>query len=98
MKRTIAILLALLMLTGCLPVSAADKTAELQAVKPGGDVNTDYVTNAKDVTYLRRALAGGYGVTVDAAVADVNKDGVVNAKDVTYLRRALAGGYGVVLG
>ena len=63
-----------------------------------GDINGDEAVNAKDVTYLRRSLAGGYGVAVDEAVADVNKDGAVNAKDVTYLRRALAGGYGIALG
>ena len=64
-----------------------------------GDINNDGAINAKDVTTLRRALAGGYGVAVpDTAVADVNKDGTVNAKDVTYLRRAIAGGYGITLG
>ena len=53
--------------------------------------------NAKDVTTLRRGLAGGYGITLDDSVADVNHDKATNAKDVTYLRRSLAGGYGIVL-
>ena len=63
-----------------------------------GDVNGDGTVNAKDVTVLRRYVAGGYGVTVDAQIADVSGDGTVNAKDVTVLRRYVAGGYGVVLG
>ena len=63
-----------------------------------GDVNADGAVNAKDVTTMRRYLAGGYGVALsDESVADVNNDGYINAKDVTYLRRVLAGGYGVVL-
>ena len=72
--------------------------ADPKSVGTRGDVNSDGAINAKDVTALRRAIVGGYGVTVDMEVADVNKDGTVNAKDVTYLRRALAGGYGVTLG
>ena len=53
--------------------------------------------NAKDVTTLRRYLAGGYGATVNEQAADTNNDGTINAKDVTTLRRHLAGGYGVTL-
>lgn len=62
-----------------------------------GDVNNDGVVNAKDVTALRRYLAGGWNVTIDLAKADVNADGSVNAKDVTVIRRFLTGGWGVVL-
>ena len=72
---------------------AAETGFELQAATLPGDVNGDGVVNAKDVTFLRRSLAGGYGVTVSDAIADVNKDGEVNAKDVTFLRGVLAGGY-----
>ena len=62
-----------------------------------GDLDGDGYVNAKDITILRRALAGGYGLTVDLTSADFNHDGYTNAKDVTILRRALAGGYGVNL-
>lgn len=62
-----------------------------------GDVNDDGIVNAKDVTALRRYLAGGWNVTINLTNADVNADGTVNAKDVTVLRRFLAGGWGVVL-
>ncbi|MBR2366382.1 MAG: dockerin type I repeat-containing protein, partial [Oscillospiraceae bacterium] len=58
----------------------------------------DGAINSKDVTLMRRFLAGGYSVTLtNELIADTNKDGVVNAKDVTILRRYLADGYGVVL-
>ena len=62
-----------------------------------GDVNGDDVVNAKDVTALRRVLAGGYSIMAATYVADANGDFTVNAKDVTTLRRFLAGGYGVAL-
>jgi hypothetical protein len=62
-----------------------------------GDIDGDGEANAKDVTILRRNLAGGYGVELSKEVADLNKDGYINAKDVSLLRRFLAGGYGVTL-
>lgn len=62
-----------------------------------GDVNEDYAINGKDVTLLRRSVAGGYGAVVKTELADVNKDSEVNGKDVTTLRRYVAGGYGVVI-
>ena len=55
-----------------------------------GDLNGDGTVDAKDVTYLRRALAKWQGYTIDRTAGDLNGDGTVDAKDVTYLRRALA--------
>ena len=99
MKKIAALGLALLLLLGCLPLFAsAAVTAELQAMKPRGDLNGDGMRNAKDVTLLRRCLAGGYGIAVEDGAADVNADTVVSAKDVTVLRRFLAGGYGIAAG
>ena len=62
-----------------------------------GDISGDGEVDLKDVTVLRRYLAGGYGVTVQEAALDINRDGAIDLKDVTYLRRALAGGYGITL-
>lgn len=62
-----------------------------------GDVNNDGGVDAKDVTMLRRYLAGGWNVEVNIEAADIDADGYVTAKDVTMLRRYLAGGWGVVL-
>ena len=63
-----------------------------------GDVNSDGSIDLKDVTVLRRHLAGGWNVTISEANSDVNKDGSIDLKDVTILRRYLAGGWGVTLG
>ena len=62
-----------------------------------GDLNCDGLVNTKDITLLRRHLAGGWGAEIVEERADINSDGVVNAKDVTLLRRYLAGGWGISL-
>ena len=60
-----------------------------------GDLNEDGVVNTKDVVMMRRAIAGGYNLTINEAAADVNADGTLNTKDVVVLRRYIAGGYGI---
>lgn len=62
-----------------------------------GDADGDGKRGTRDLTFLRRDLAGGFGMGIDPAALDVNGDGKVNVKDVTLVRRFLAGGYGVVL-
>ena len=62
-----------------------------------GDVNGDKTVNGKDVTLLRRYIAGGYDVIINEDAADVNDDNTINGKDVTLLRRFNAGGYDVEL-
>ena len=84
-----------------LPVPPPQTNVNIGMVKGAvyfGDVNEDEAIDAKDVTALRRFLAGGWGVEINEANSDVNSDGEINAKDVTVLRRYLAGGWGVVLG
>lgn len=60
-----------------------------------GDLNGDGNVNLKDVTILRRYIAGGWDVAADINAADLNGDGNVNLKDVTILRRYIAGGWNV---
>lgn len=62
-----------------------------------GDIDGDGTINAKDVTTLRRYIAGGWEVSILSANADIDDNSEINAKDVTMLRRYLAGGWGVVL-
>ena len=62
-----------------------------------GDVNGDKSINGKDVTLIRRFIAGGYDVIINEDAADVNDDNVINGKDVTLIRRYNAGGYNVEL-
>ena len=105
--RSAAILLGITLGFGTLPsgvfnsepVKAADTsgTNDYGIVETVGDINGDSEINAKDVTMLRRHLAGGWGVTVNEEDADINGDGEINAKDVTMLRRYLAKGWGVEL-
>ncbi|MBR2977268.1 MAG: dockerin type I repeat-containing protein, partial [Oscillospiraceae bacterium] len=81
-------------------VTATGASVELgrQILQLRADVDADGEHSAKDVTLLRRGLAGGYGVSLDIYAADANGDGEGNAKDVTLLRRVLAGGFGVTIG
>ena len=62
-----------------------------------GDANGDGEITVKDVVPIRRTIAGGYTVTMNADAADVNGDGQVTVKDVVPIRRFIAGGYGVEL-
>ncbi len=62
-----------------------------------GDIDDDQNITPKDVTLLRRHLAGGWDVTINEKAADVDGDGSITPKDVTILRRYLAGGWGVEL-
>ena len=62
-----------------------------------GDVNEDGLINSTDVVYLRRFVAGGYGVSINESAADVNDDGLINTTDAVYIRRYVAGGYGITL-
>ena len=57
-----------------------------------GDANGDGEVTAKDVTFLRRAIANGTADVVAHPEMDANGDGEVTAKDVTFLRRAIANG------
>lgn len=62
-----------------------------------GDLNNDGLINTTDVVFLRRFIAGGYGVAIVEKAGDVNADGLLNTTDVVYIRRYIAGGYGVEL-
>lgn len=62
-----------------------------------GDVNDDGQVTSTDVVYLRRYIAGGYGITINEAASDVNNDGVLTSTDVVYIRRYIVGGYGIIL-
>jgi hypothetical protein len=71
--------------------------ARADAVEYVGDVDGDGSITPKDVTKLRRYLAGGWGVDVATEDGDVDEDGAITPKDVTKLRRYLAGGWGIIL-
>ncbi len=62
-----------------------------------GDVNADGIVNTTDVVFLRRHIAGGYGVIINELAGDVNADGMLNTTDAVYIRRFIAGGYNIKL-
>ena len=78
------------------PVSFAlvSGAVNVQSVLPG-DANGDEKVNNLDVIVMRRALVGGYGVSVNPSAADVNADRKFNNLDVIIMRRYLVGGYGI---
>ena len=69
--------------------SKVAKITVLERKVANGDTNGDGTVDAKDVTILRRYLAG-WNPDIHLDAADLNGDGVVDAKDVTVLRRQLA--------
>ena len=78
-------------------ISALDLAAYVtpETITIAGDLNGDGYVNLKDVTILRRYIAGGWDIVIDESAADLNGDGAVNLKDVTLLRRKIAGGWDV---
>lgn len=72
-------------------------TGENDAKVYVGDVDGDGDITPKDVTAMRRYLAGGWDVEIDSEDGDVDQDGSITPKDVTMLRRYLAGGWGITL-
>lgn len=80
------------------PISVFMVTGQVQILTyTPGDVNDDGQVTSTDVVYLRRYIAGGYGVTINEVAGDVNNDGVLTSTDVVYIRRYIVGGYDVVL-
>ena len=96
LRRTLSMLLAVVILIGMVPANVFAIEAKSNDYIPG-DVNGDGLVNALDVNLVRRHIAGGYEVEINTLAADVNADGYITAKDVTNLRKYIAGGYGVEL-
>ena len=72
------------------------KIINLKSVNGTGDFSGNGATDAWDITYLARSIAGISGYETLSS-GDVSDDGKVDAWDITYLARAIAGiiGYNV---
>ena len=81
MKRIFAFFLSVVFVLGCIPQTILSVGASALDYTPG-DLKIDGVINSTDVVYLRRYIAGGYGITLDERAADVNADGILNTTDI----------------
>lgn len=84
-SRWIALSLALVLL-----LSFVCMGIQMVGAATTGDINGDGSINAKDMTRIKKYLAGT-DVEVVAAALDTNGDGTVNVKDLSRLKRYLAG-------
>ena len=100
-RKMVGMILCIVMIVGMMPFELL--RAELAGTETAddtlyvGDVDGDGSVTPKDVTKMRRFLAGGWDVDVATEDGDVDGDGAITPKDVTKLRRYLAGGWGVEL-
>ncbi|MBR7132315.1 MAG: InlB B-repeat-containing protein [Clostridia bacterium] len=101
LKQALSVLLAVVFLLQLVPTSviadAIDAAMSRTSDYTPGDVNGDGRIDALDVNLVRRHIAGGYDVKINALAADVNADGYVTAKDVSCIRQYVVGGYGTKL-
>lgn len=89
MKKTLALILSLIMVASCF--SGIITGVQATGVSPiAGDINGDENVNNKDLTRLMKYLAGE-NVEVVTVTLDTNGDENVNNKDLTRLMAYLAG-------
>jgi len=94
-KKFLLVLMTCILLVSTIGISAA--TWNSTYYMPG-DVDNNGKLDARDITYIRRYIAGGYSVDlIDCVEADVVKDGILDVKDVIAIRRLVTGGYSVSL-
>lgn len=89
MKKTLALVLSLIMVFSCFTGIITVVQAEGNAIQ-AGDINGDGNVNSKDLTRLMKYISGEDVEVVEITV-DPNGDGSVNSKDLTRLMRYLAG-------
>ena len=92
MKKTIALILSLMMLifAAWTTVSAVTDEAERFAAPVlKGDTNGDTRIGAKDLSILKRIISGA--LEDEDGSADVNSDGFVNSRDLALMKQYIAG-------
>ena len=89
MKKTLALILSLIMVVSCF--SGIITGVQATGISPiAGDINGDGNVNNKDLTRLLKYIAGE-DVEVVTVTIDPNGDGNVNNKDLTRLMRYISG-------
>ena len=56
-----------------------------------GDLNEDNTVNVRDLSVLRKAIAGDGSIIYNKTIADINADTVLNTRDVLALKKVIAG-------
>ncbi len=94
-RKIVSLLFSFVLVIGLFPHISIKADNLIDSEHTIGDIDEDGTITPKDVTLLRRYLAGGWNVQINMSLADIDQDGSVTPKDVTLLRRYLAGGWGV---
>ena len=91
MKRTVAVILSVLMiLSSVISITVAATSDEGKFYL--GDADLSSVVNIKDATLIQKHSAGLSEITDKAYIcADVDKNDVVNVKDATAIQKYIAG-------
>lgn len=90
MKKILAVLLAVLMLSSFATVANAQDVYSLGDVDMSGDIEV----NSGDLTYLRKILLDN---AEDLGMSDVNEDSFVDARDLVRLKKMLANNMGITI-
>jgi len=99
MRKYLSLILAAVMLVGCLALAACGSSRAAAAAIGQkntaaettlyGDANRNGSADMKDVLTIRKYIAGEQ-IAIDLTAADINRDGSVDMKDVLKLRRCIA--------
>lgn len=104
MKTAISLLMAMLLMATCLMVVSAEEakdSAEISfeqvATLDPGDINTDTLTNIKDLVRMKKYIANASLGEENPVVintmekCDLNEDSAIDSGDLTLLRKLLLG-------
>lgn len=94
-KKTVALIIAVLLVFSCTAVFVMADENETEILSPTytmGDVDMNTKINVKDATAVQKHLADIILLNESQLkLADANVDGVVNVKDATYIQKIAAG-------
>jgi len=71
--------------------NAAKLTIQAGVEMYRGDLNEDNTVNVRDLSVLRKAIAGDGSIIYNKTIADINADTVLNTRDVLALKKVIAG-------
>lgn len=75
--------------------AGGDKISDTFRIDLLGDIDNNGAVTSKDVTYVKRHMAGGVNFEINEFAADVSADGVLSPKDITFISRAMSQGWNI---